>query len=436
MKKVLLYLSLFTSNFISSQSWTKISTNFDSLWTSSVKYYNKGDTLVYFGSTQGTGAFAAKRFYVSIDGGHNFTRDFTTLDNIGFEAFYSLPLNNLLLGFKNVPNNGTYKFGGLNNWQNVFVGGGAYGVWGDLGVGTAIFQPYGSPNVFSFDLSTNSAISTVLSGTNSITLRTVYHSGNRILLAGNGIKYFDNGNVNLINNATGIAGTVLRFFNSNNILYAVSSLGGNDNLYKSIDNGATWNLQITTFLNGANTNTLVSAYTIGTPNGNIFYLETSSGTSNNVFLSTDGGQTATKIPNGLPSNGSLITSTTGKLLTNGNKVWYQVCKANSIDFVRTDTSVAGLYVFNTTVSVKENDKKTLNFSLYPNPAKGILHVNLEQTINRESAIHITSIIGETVYYESTKAKNVSINTSFLTSGVYFVTVQTNEGFETKKIIIE
>ena len=73
--------------------------------------------------------------------------------------------------------------------------------------------------------------------------------------------------------------------------------------------------------------------------------------------------------------------------------------------LRTDTSVAGLYVFfNTTVSVKENDKEDTEFFLYPNPAKGYYTLIWEQTINRESAIHITSIIGETVYYESTKAK--------------------------------
>lgn len=436
MKKLLLAYILTSPLFFVSQTWTKISTNFDSLWTSSVKYYNKGDTLVYFGSTEGTGAFATKRFYVSTDGGYNFTRDFTALDNIGFEAFYSLPLNNLLFGFKNTPNNGTYKFGGLNNWQNVFVGGGAYGVWGDLGVGTAIFQPYGSPNIFSFDLATNSAISTILSGTNSITLRTVYHSGNRILLAGNGVKYFDNGNVNLISNATGIAGTVLRFFNSNNILYAVSSLGGNDNLYKSTDNGATWNLQTTTFLNGANTNTLVSAYTIGTPNGNIFYLETSSGTSNNVFLSTNGGQTASKISNGLPSNGSLISPTIGKLLTNGNKVWYQVCKANNVDFVRTDTSVAGLYIFNNVVSVNEIPHQTINFCIYPNPAKEIINIKLNNVNSELTIISVSNVLGETVLTENTILNNLTLKTTQLTNGIYFVTV-TNQGkSNTQKIIIE
>lgn len=435
MRKPLLAGLLFIPTLFIAQSWTKISTNFDSLWTNSVKYYNKGDTIIYYGSTQGTNSFSPKRFFVSTDGGYTFNRDFTNLDLIGYEAFYSLPINNLLLGFKNSPNTGTYKFGAINNWQGLFVNGSGYGVWGDLASNTLLFQPFGNSNIYSFNLINNTLGTAVITGTNSMTLRTIYNSGNRTLLGGQGVKYFDGGNTSMVQTASGITGTVFRFFKGNNVLYAVVNTG-NDNLYKSIDNGSTWTLQTTTFLNGTNTNTLVSAYTLGTPNGNIFYLETNSGASNNVFLSTDGGQTATKIPNGLPSNGSLITPTTGKLLTNGNKVWYQVCKANNVDFVRTDTSIAGLYQFNNTVGINELQHHKLNFSIYPNPAKESINIKIENRQEELITISILNILGETLFTESVKSNIFTLKPNNLNRGVYFITLTAGNYLSTKKIIIE
>ena len=140
MKKLLLSI-LIVANYLSqAQSWSKVSVNFDSLWTSSVYYYNKGDTLAYYGSTTGTGALDAKRFYISTDGGYNFTRDLTKLDRIGYEAFYSLKLNNMFIGFKNTPNIGSYNYQGVNNWPQLISQ--LYGVWGEINSGTIFCGSY------------------------------------------------------------------------------------------------------------------------------------------------------------------------------------------------------------------------------------------------------------------------------------------------------
>lgn len=61
-KLILLTTTLVSILSANAQTWSKLSTNFDSLWTSSVKYFNKGDTLIYYGSTTGTGSFNAKDF--------------------------------------------------------------------------------------------------------------------------------------------------------------------------------------------------------------------------------------------------------------------------------------------------------------------------------------------------------------------------------------
>lgn len=44
-KLILLTTTLVSILSANAQTWSKLSTNFDSLWTSSVKYFNKGDTL-------------------------------------------------------------------------------------------------------------------------------------------------------------------------------------------------------------------------------------------------------------------------------------------------------------------------------------------------------------------------------------------------------
>ncbi|MBP8034021.1 MAG: T9SS type A sorting domain-containing protein [Bacteroidia bacterium] len=427
MKKLLLSI-LIVANYLSqAQSWSKVSVNFDSLWTSSVYYYNKGDTLAYYGSTTGTGALDAKRFYISTDGGYNFTRDLTKLDRIGYEAFYSLKLNNMFIGFKNTPNIGSYNYQGVNNWPQLISQ--LYGVWGEINSGTIFCGSY----VFNLP-NTTTPIGNI-AGTPS-NMRATFNKGSRVFLGGTTIKYFDNATYTTVSTASINPvipnGEVFRFFEGiNNELFAVINYG-NDYLYKSIDNGVTWN-RITTTYNGSNI--LNSAFTIGTANGHIFYLSTNGNGSATVYRSIDGGLTASLFNTGLPTNG-LNIGPNSKLLVNGNKVWYHLKAANNTDFFRTDTIISGLYVFNDVVSVKENTNQRINFSIYPNPAKEILHIKYETSNYDSIEIKITNLLGETVLTEKATSNNLSVKTNNLNSGVYFVTI-TNKGAQsTQKIIIE
>ncbi len=405
MKKILLITAAFVSiQSAQAQSWTKISTNFDSLWTNSVKYYNHGDTIIYYGGVNGGGAFNPQRFYLSTDGGYTFQNENTDLSRIGVN-FNSLPINNLFIGYKNTPNLGSYSFNGINNWSSIFPQ--ATDMWGEISNGTVFCGKY----VLSTS-NLSAPIGQISSWPNN--MRCYITSGNRVLMGGDDVKYFDNGTYTSVSTSTFTplisGGGVVRFFISNNILYCVG--GSPQKLYKSTDNGATFTIVNTTY----NSNPLVSAFIIGTPNGNIFFLETSSGTSDNVFLSTDGGLTTTKISNGLPNNGMLITPTIGKILTNGNKVWYQVCAANNVDFVRTDTTIAGLYIFNGgTTSVADIDINNITV-VYPNPTNSMLNIEVKETTN----IRIINVLGATVVTQKLNAGINKLNVSELTKGIYFI----------------
>jgi hypothetical protein len=439
MKKVLLYLSLFTSNFIFSQSWTKISSNFDSLWTASVTYFNKGDTIIYYGSTTGTGSFNAKRFYVSLDGGNTFNRDLTSLDAIGYTPIMGLRLNNLILSHKNTPNLGVYSFQSINNWSSLLPT--TTAIFGEVNVGTLLFNVGGGNTTIRTIPASGGTSSVVASGTSGIDMLCSYNKGNRLFIGGgtSNIKYVDNGNFGSIQSSTinptisGSGYDIVRFFESGTALYSVIN-SGYDYLYKSTDNGLTWNLQTTTYTIGANTYTLNSNFIIGTPNGNIFFLK--NGNSDDVYLSTNGGVSATKIPNGLPSN-AIAIGPLSKILVNGNKVWYQVKAANSTDFVRTDTTIAGLYTFNDgATALTENKKQTINYSIYPNPSKDVLNIRLDDDLIRNSSVIISNLLGEEVLKNEIITNNFTINTSVLNPGVYFIKISNKEIQSTQNIIIE
>ncbi|RKE98786.1 T9SS type A sorting domain-containing protein [Ichthyenterobacterium magnum] len=82
-----------------------------------------------------------------------------------------------------------------------------------------------------------------------------------------------------------------------------------------------------------------------------------------------------------------------------------------------------------TLSIDEFD--TLQFSLYPNPAKNQFTIQLDASVQLEQVI-VYNILGQEVL----TSKNIVVNTSNLVSGSYFVKVSTSKGKTTKKLIIE
>lgn len=420
--------SIFAAN---AQTWTKLSSNFDSLWTGSVKYFNKGDTLIYYGSTTGTGATNAKRFYVSTNGGQSFTRDNTALDAIGNTPIFGLPINNMIIGFKNTPNDGSYSFQGVNNWTSILPQG--LGIYGEVNKDTLLWNAGSGSTTLRTMTASGGNLTVVASGSSGIDLICSYNKGGRLFLGGgtnNVIKYADNGNFSNIQTSTiasqGAGSDVVRFFESGANLFAVVDAGTNK-LFKSTDNGVSWAIVNTT----TNSSPLTSSFITGTPNGNIFFLETSTGTSDNVYLSTDGGATAIKIPNGLPTNGLLHSPTIGKILTNGNKVWYQVCAANTGDFVRTDTTIAGLYLFNSgSTGIIEGTFTDSDIQIYPNPASDVLTVETKIPFEKIEILNAVGMLVMTVHENK-------IDMSSLNKGIYFITIlsKANQSV-TRKFIIE
>jgi hypothetical protein len=89
-----------------------------------------------------------------------------------------------------------------------------------------------------------------------------------------------------------------------------------------------------------------------------------------------------------------------------------------------------------TASINESQNKTINYMLYPNPAKNVLNIELDNLLNDNKTVTIANILGEVVLTETSSGNKFSINTSHLISGVYFVTISNKGIHSTQKIIIE
>ncbi len=80
-----------------------------------------------------------------------------------------------------------------------------------------------------------------------------------------------------------------------------------------------------------------------------------------------------------------------------------------------------------------------NISVYPNPVKGQLYIELPESRNRQPATYsIMDLTGRVVMKASFRERQVVINTSQLTNGIYLLTLYSFNGqlLDTRKIIIQ
>ena len=77
------------------------------------------------------------------------------------------------------------------------------------------------------------------------------------------------------------------------------------------------------------------------------------------------------------------------------------------------------------------------FYAYPNPVRDVLNVKVSNRFGLPSSLSITSILGQTVYTKKVSSEaDLQINTSALSSGVYFITVLKDNTKKTLRFIKE
>jgi hypothetical protein len=76
-----------------------------------------------------------------------------------------------------------------------------------------------------------------------------------------------------------------------------------------------------------------------------------------------------------------------------------------------------------------------DFTMYPNPAKGFINLNVETLIGAGSIV-VTDLYGKSVKTQNLSMGSNTVNISNLSKGFYLVSVITSEGKTTKKLVVE
>lgn len=84
-------------------------------------------------------------------------------------------------------------------------------------------------------------------------------------------------------------------------------------------------------------------------------------------------------------------------------------------------------------SIIESSK--LNFSIVPNPSKGVFQIQLS-SFNENTSLKLISIDGKIIFSHIISDKNSTYDVSALSKGIYFIELNNNIGRITKKLIIE
>ena len=128
------------------------------------------------------------------------------------------------------------------------------------------------------------------------------------------------------------------------------------------------------------------------------------------------------VTNSIDRNGS------HDVITTFDHYFYEGCKFNTSDF---------------TVQFVGVNEQAANFgslNIYPNPAKDQINLNVNMVSGENVSFQITNSLGQVVLVENRSLvngnNNVQLNTSKLTSGVYFVTITSETSKVTSKIVIQ
>jgi hypothetical protein len=89
-------------------------------------------------------------------------------------------------------------------------------------------------------------------------------------------------------------------------------------------------------------------------------------------------------------------------------------------------------VFPDLVSINEADKTP--FSIYPNPANDVVNIDLEE--NKEwDRLQLIDVSGKVVIDKNITSNSITLNTSKLNRGVYFINLIGDQKKESRKLIL-
>ncbi len=95
------------------------------------------------------------------------------------------------------------------------------------------------------------------------------------------------------------------------------------------------------------------------------------------------------------------------------------------------TLVNGIYSLDIGLLNVKQEQLQSKLLIYPNPSNSVVNIESEYLLN---SIKIFNAAGQQVFYQLLNSKNATVNIETLTMGTYFITLYTQQGLITRKVI--
>jgi hypothetical protein len=206
----------------------------------------------------------------------------------------------------------------------------------------------------------------------------------------------------------------------NTFLLSVNDRNQNSFVYKSIDNGNTWNLAYSGIENGY----IIKKFAV-TKNNTVFALAVNNSTSfaPKIFQSKDSGQNWNEVQ---------ITG-----LDNHNFAYNDICAVENTLLISAENSHKDYAIYRCDdIKSTQNLKISEIIKVYPNPNDGAFTIEYANPENKTLQIKITDITGKKVFETINTREKFSYDGQKLQPGIYFVTVKEENRLKTNKMIVK
>ena len=113
---------------------------------------------------------------------------------------------------------------------------------------------------------------------------------------------------------------------------------------------------------------------------------------------------------------------------------YTISELNAVKTLTITSNTEKAIYTNQKLATKAFKKSLLN--IYPNPAKGFINISFKNEFSNIAKMHLYDCLGKLCISEILDTQNKTINTQNLKKGIYFLQIETQDSFETHKIIIQ
>ncbi len=127
-------------------------------------------------------------------------------------------------------------------------------------------------------------------------------------------------------------------------------------------------------------------------------------------------------------------------LDEGSVIGSYLVKYKVFNVANLNDTLSFFISYNPTLGVKTiNDNSGMNFDIYPNPANTEAIIRIVSSNSNTVGLKLTNAIGQSIFCQKNKlelgANKISLDCKNLSSGIYFLTLETETGSVSKKLMI-